>query len=415
MKKLLIISIIFFFIETLVGQEIKWDAEFRVRSEMDNRDFHNSTPPNYFTLSRIRLGAFVLPIENIKLYVQLQDSRVFGEEKNTNGKFNTINYTRNIDLHQGFLQIDNFLISSLTVKIGRQRLSYGSERLIGPVLWGNIGRVFDGGLVSYEIPEYKFDLFVMNTGETNIVPTAATPEDVKFVRDEGQLFSGFYYSTNYLKNTQIDIYALHQLDRSMGIIGYLELSRYTFGTFMKGSYNDFFYEGDLAFQLGKSNDKKISSNLFALSLGYRLEDFPISSLMISYERLSGTPAGDDKIKTFDPPYATGHKFYGYMDYFVNIPVNTYNRGLQDVYFRAISQPVDFLTISLTMHNFNLVEKLNGKDALGQELDLVVNWKYNKYLNFEGGYSAFIPDEIFHEKFGGYSIAQWAYLTTQFNF
>jgi len=400
---------------SIFSQDINWDAELRFRGELDNRDFRNSTPPNYYTLSRVRLGLNIKPTENIFVYLQLQDSRVFGEEKDANGKFNTINNLKNVDLHQGFIQIDHFLLKNLSVKIGRQRMFYGNERMIAPVMWNNIGRSFDGGLVRYGDDKNKIDLFVMNTGETNISPTAATPSEVAFHRDAGQLFSGIYFSTKYFDNQQLDAFLLHQFNRKVSIPGYWDLWRYTSGVYGRGSVNDFFYEVDIALQFGTAKDKNIFSNFIAITGGYKFKDFPISSASVSFERLSGTSADDKKVKTFDLPYPSGHKFFGFMDYFINIPLDTENRGLMDIYARLIFRLNESINLNLTLHNFNLAEELSGKKDLGNEIDIVIDWKYNKFVSFEGGYSAFLPGKVLNQKFVGYDVAHWAYLSTMFNF
>lgn len=420
MKILTVILLIVVIFSYSKSQEIKWDGELRVRSELDGRDFKNSTPPNYFSLFRARLGANIQPIENVKVYLQIQDARIFGEEKDATGSFNTISNTNNLDLHQGYLQLDKFLYDELTLKLGRQRLSYGSERIMGAVMWNNIGRIYDGGLMRYEIPEHRFDLFVMNTAETNIAPSAATPSDVKFVRDAGQLFSGLYYSSKYFADHQVDLFALHQLDRNISVSGFNDLSRFTSGIYAKGSItNELFYEGDLAIQNGWKKGNDIAAYLFAITAGYKFTDMPISSASISFERLSGTPAGDAKYKTFEPPYATGHKFYGFMDYFINIPKHTDERGLQDIYARFIFHPYESVTANITLHNFTLAEKLNpptvDETELGQEIDFVLNWKYNKYVSFECGGGLFVPGKIMRSKYDGNDVAHWGYLTTMITF
>lgn len=410
---ILLILVIFSYSES---QEIKWDGELRVRSELDGRDFKNLTPPNYFSLFRARLGANIQPIENVKVYLQIHDARIFGEEKDATNSFNTISNTRNLDLYQGYLQLDQFLYDELTLKLGRQRLSYGGERMMGAVMWNNIGRIFDGGLLRYEISEHRFDLFVMNTAETNIAPSAATPADVRFIRDAGQLFSGFYYSTKHFAGHQVDLFTLHQLDRRISVPGFNDLSRFTSGLHAKGTITkELFYEGDLAIQNGWIKGKDISAYLFAVTAGYKFTDAPISSASISFERLSGTPAGDSKYKTFAPPYATGHRFYGFMDYFTNIPVHTNDRGLQDIYARFIFNPSESLTANVTLHQFTLAEKLIDETELGQELDVVLNWKYNKYVSFECGGGLFVPGKVMRNIFSGNDVAHWGYITTSFSF
>lgn len=400
----------------LPAQTMKWDGELRVRSELDNRDFNNSTPPNYFTLLRARLGAEISPIENLKFYFQVQDSRIFGEERDARNNFNTVSNTKNLDLHQAYIQVDKFLVDGLTLKVGRQRLTYANERFVGVVGWNNIGRVFDGGLIRYEVDKHKLDVFLMNTAETNVVPSAATPTEVKFVRDEGQLFSGFNFSTKYFSDHLWEIFTYHQLDKRVTVPGYNDLSRFTSGLYGKGRLsNQLSYETDVAYQYGWRQGKDISAYMFGLTLSYSFERSILSSLSISLERFSGTKTSETKYKTFELPYPTGHKFFGYMDYFINIPLHTDGKGIQDIFARLDFKLSDNVKANIIAHNFNLSEYLDGENKVGQELDIVLNWKYNSYLNFEIGGGLFLPGKFMQKKFNSYDVSQWGYFTTMLMF
>lgn len=54
-----------------------------------------------------------------------------------------------------------------------------------------------------------------------------------------------------------------------------------------------------------------------------------------YDHLSGDDdPSDGTVRVFDTLFATNHKFYGLADYFLNIPVQTVGRGLQDLALKA---------------------------------------------------------------------------------
>jgi len=46
-----------------------------------------------------------------------------------------------LDLHQAYVTLGNHKEFPLSIKVGRQELSYGEERLVGAFAWNNIGRV----------------------------------------------------------------------------------------------------------------------------------------------------------------------------------------------------------------------------------------------------------------------------------
>lgn len=112
---------------------IQFGGQIRVRSEADGRDFNHDTNLNTYTLLRMRFGALVQPLEEVDIFIQIQDSRAFGQEPNT------LANTFNLDLHQAYVQIKNLWDKPISLKAMRQEMVYGSERLIGAVGWNNVG------------------------------------------------------------------------------------------------------------------------------------------------------------------------------------------------------------------------------------------------------------------------------------
>lgn len=53
-----------------------------------------------------------------------------------------------IDLHQAYATLGNQKEFPISLKIGRQEMIYGEERLIGAFGWNNIGRVFDAAKIA---------------------------------------------------------------------------------------------------------------------------------------------------------------------------------------------------------------------------------------------------------------------------
>jgi len=140
-----------------------------MRSEADGRDFNSDSDVNTYTLLRTRFGAAVQPLEDVNVYIQLQDSRAFGREPST------LANTSNIDVHQAFFQINNLWNKAIHLKAGRQEMVYGGQRLIGAVGWSNVARSFDGVKLTFGTNS-TFDLFSMIINERNVpVPGPATP------------------------------------------------------------------------------------------------------------------------------------------------------------------------------------------------------------------------------------------------
>jgi hypothetical protein len=184
---------------------------------------------------------------------------------------------------------------------------------------------------------------------------------------------------------------------------------------VKGSVGALFYEAESALQSGTQGGADILAFLLVGNLGYSFVDFPLSSVQGGYDYLSGTPAGSERAESFDPIFPTAHRHWGIMDYFTNIPVQTFDRGLEDIYLRLTVRPAEDLSVSVTGHNFRLAEYYVGRRNLGQEVDLVGTYSYNKHLRFEIGGGGFFSDEIMKFEFGGEDPGLWGYVSVTAGF
>ncbi len=386
---------------------LKWKGEVRVRGEVDGRDFQNRTPLNAFTLLRTRLGVEVIPTGNLMITIQLQDSRTFGQV-GTAGPGNTATSLRNTDLRLAFLRVDSLFGSGFSLSLGRMELSYGYQRILGGLDWSNVGRVFDGALVRHQWEKSRIDLFTTNVTEYSPIAGNATPASVPGVGGDGYLFSGVYYSGALSPEHSLDAYLLHELGKRPNES---EIVRGTVGAYARGSVDRFFYEAEGAYQFGDMGKPSIAAILLSGQIGLKL-DGALASVMAGYDYLSGS-SDTSKFKTFYAPFHTGHKVYGFMDYFINIPQNTANRGLHDLYARVVLKASESTTISIWFHNFTAAHTANLSSAtFGQEIDIVGLVNYNKHLSFELGASAFLPGDLMRRSFRADDTAFWGYATTR---
>lgn len=115
-----------------------------------------------------------------------------------------------------------------------------------------------------------------------------------------------------------------------------------------------------------------------------------------YDRLSGTDSEDiqDGIwGTFDTLYDTGHKFYGYMDTYLNATGgDTTYLGLEDIALKTAMNPAANWTVKADYHYFKTpAENID----LGQELDLTFVHKYSSNLTVSAGYSQYWATQGFY--------------------
>ena len=188
------------------GWIISGSAQFR--SELDGRDFLNSTFAPIATSSRIRVGVEKTVFNDVTFFVQFQDSRVFGKEKNTLASLS------NVDLHQADVTINNIFNMPLSVKVGRSEVSYGTNRFIGNNSWHYISRSFDGGKITYKSDKFWVDLYTytisMFNDYLNVGPAGfpyPIPTDTSFT------FHGFWSSFKLFDNTSLDLFGYYEWDK----------------------------------------------------------------------------------------------------------------------------------------------------------------------------------------------------------
>lgn len=372
------------------------------------RDFNQQTPANTITLLRTRLGFEAVPLEDVRVFIQARDSRAFGQEPNT------LADSRNLDLHQGYLEIRKLFADSLTLRLGRQEVSYGNERIVGTVGWHNVGRVFDGGLLRIDVDALTLDAFAMNLREVQPYVPVATPPTVQQVKDEGADFFGSHVSLKNLAGHALNGYVFYESDRGSSALLPQGISRVTLGSHARGKIEAVDYETEVAYQTGKMGPTNISAYLLTGAVGYNMPGSVVSRVSAGADVLSGA-SGGTKYKTFDPMFHTGHKFYGFMDYFISIPSNTQMFGLVDLLARATLMFSEKVNLNIWFHHFAQHQAVVGERTLGQEIDMVMNLRYNRSVTFELGVSTFLPSSLMRNRFGGSDAAFWGYLTTMVAF
>ena len=396
MKKFTILVFLFSIITiNLYSQDKDWKigGQIQLRTELDGRDFSNKTYPPIFTSLRTRAFVEKNVSDKFNFYVELQDSRVFGEEASLTAN------SKNIDLHQGYVWFKNFVKAPISVQAGRFEMSYGTERFIGALGWNYVARSFDGARIRFG-ENNKTDIFAITT--KNSVPYIASGNPSNYPYPSGSDSSSSLYGlwSNIKadeKNT-LDFFGYYEVNRKKSDGTNNDISRATIGVNHRGNYEKFstIFEG--AYQLGKLSSLDVGAYLLSLQLSYGSK---ICKGGFGVDMLSGNEiTNTTNNNTFATPFATNHKFYGYMDYFLNIPVDTKNLGLNDYYVTFNYNPESVpLTTSLAGH-YLMSNKKNSFDenAFGQEFDLTIKYQFIKEAAVTWGGSIFLPGDIMKRNF-----------------
>ena len=385
------------------------DFEERLRFEAreNNFDFNDSVDSltdDSWLLQRIRFGALFAPVPWLKFYAQGQDVREYFSDRPDIPGVLGAEGNDEADLRQGWIEFGNARSSlPLTLKVGRQPLSYGDERLIGAFDWNNFSRVFDAAKLSYTGSNWSLDAF--GASLVNVEADAFNQSDLSNGSGRDQFFGGLYFSTKALEFQSTDLYALY-LGESYpaGDSDFV-----TFGSRIKstpGKLNGFDYDFEGALQFGDVKGKDLSAGAVHAGTGYTFVKAPWKPrLGIEYNYATGdsTP-GDGDTDTFQNLFPTNHKFYGYADFFAW--QNIHNPALQ-----LKLTPAKTLTLQADYHLFWLAETADGwyrangvtkvrppapgqsaDSFVGSEIDFTATWKPTKNLGFQAGYSHFFSGD-----------------------
>jgi hypothetical protein len=422
------------------------DAQERARWEIrdNNFDFNDAvnalTDDNWF-LQRFRIGLTIKPCAWFKIYAQGQDSREINSDRPDFPGVLGAEGDDAFDLRQGYLEFGDAKTFPLTLKVGRQVLSYGDERLIGSFDWNNIGRTFDAAKLRWEEKLWWLDAFA----STVVVPTRGKYNQSDFVNgnetDREQVFSGLYFSTTALSFQTTDVYALHLHENTSPKYQPTALGDTNFGTFglrvksKPGAFAPkpaplpadgksivdgksapaplpppkpagFDYDAEFAFQTGEVRGLDLTAWAVHGGIGYTLDAawLPRLGVAYSYGTGDGDPTDHD-IETFQNLFPTNHKFYGQMDVFSW-------QNMHDLEVSVKAQPIKAVSLKAEYHAFWLAStddvwyRANGVTAVrplnalarnadnyaGSEVDVTVQWTVNKHFAVEAGYSHFFAGE-----------------------
>lgn len=320
-----------------------------------------------FTSMRVRASLEARLEGGVKLFVQLQDVRLFGEELHTLSDYRA----DNLDLHQGFLELGSVPLVGGSLRVGRQEMAFGEQRLIGAVDWAQQGRSFDGArYTSRGFGGVTMDLFAMKLQES-------TSPNHPF---DGELY-GAWANRELGGRGSLGAWGLVTTDnRPAGT------DEVTVGGLLRGGAGplDLRVEGSL--QAGKRGGADVSAYMVGARAGGKLHSNATLTLWYDYLSGDGSPL-DGEVRVFNTLFATNHLYYGLADYFTDIPVHTGGLGLQDAAVKLALTPSPRTGISVDLHAFRTAQpgSLSTRE-LANELDLTLTYRQSPALTVTSGYS-----------------------------
>ena len=402
-----------------VNAQFTASGQFRPRTEF--RDGYTTLQTKgaetaVFTSQRTRLNVGFTGYR-FKFFAAVHDVRVWGQDASTINRTTTAE-NNGVQLHEAWGEImlvdTTSTIQNLSIKAGRQEISYDDQKVMGGLDWLQQARYHDAVVLKFANKGWTADF------------GAAFNQNKELL--EGTIYNGvpngYAAGTNGLGTNYKSLEYLYLAKKFFfGDISFLFLSdnfnkytNVTAGTppvttkvneqgIWTRNTTGFYYnvnatrklkfEGSFYHQFGHDkNGRGLSSNLASvtstLQVGRKLFVGP------GVDYLSGTDGTKAVTATstnnqFDPLYGTPHKFWGSMDYFYTSS-GFGAQGLLNYFLKAKYNLKDNLTLFADVHGFQSANTLsNGAGGeqtsyLGTELDLKISYNMTKMINIEAGYS-----------------------------
>ena len=303
-------------------------------------------------------------------------------------------------------------------KAGRFEVAYGNQRVFGAVDWHNIGRSWDGLMLSYIDNNVIIDIFDLKRIEHNF------SIDPQYNRDEFFIIGGH----SSLTTIGIEMFFFYE-DYACWWQGYDQYTeRYNIGGYYKTHIRDFYFLVQGNYQLGEEKyvqdthvlKKETSAFMTTAEIEYSFKMENPLRLTAGIDYTSGYDASDpNKYNAYRNDYYTGHAFRGYMDYFIGSP----NHGLVNWMFRSSFNYQKAWIFKGDFHYFQAAEDYwnNSRfpttkaNDIGMEIDLTVVNKSVEGATIAGGVSAFLPDAHFSYYGDDSDPGLWAYFMTTVDF
>lgn len=368
-------------------------------------------------LWRNRLHADFHPNEYFSLYAEAMDSREFGSDIISRAPRNNI-FEDDLDLFLAYADFKNIGDYPVSLRIGRQLLAYGKQRLVGPLLWVNTGRAFDAAKLTVKLEDYGGTIDVFGGEPVN----RTFGEFNDFFNDDTQFF-GIYTVWNKVPYVGfIEPYVFYKHNDNA------DLDFATIGVRTGNTYDSGWdWEFEAAGQVGDWGPMDHLAFAMHAEAGYTFKDTmwtPRAAIGYDFSPGDDDPTDGDH-NTFDNLYPTNHIHYGQMDLF-----NWTNS--HQIELDVSASPMEKVKIFGEVH-FNFIDEENdawynagggvlrraaaGTDPgsyIGTEIDLKAKYTPSDWFAFEVGYSHFFAGDYIDDT-GNDDDADWGYMMTTITF
>jgi hypothetical protein len=345
---------------------------------------------NDYDLTRVRVFGDVWYRDSFRIFAELISANTAGQDlapaRTDEDRADFLNLFIDVKI----AEIDGH---SAYLRLGRQELLLGSQRLISPPDWLNTRRTFQGVRGLWSNDNVNVDLFWVqpvipeNTGWSSI--------------DHNVNFYGTWVTYKPEKKQAIDVYWLF-LDNAtksstLGL-DLLPASTHTLGTRYYGNKDGFLWDFEGMLQLGQRDGQPIHAGAATAGLGYNWAKGPMNpTVWAYYDWASGDHSPNSgNYSTFNQLFPFGHYYFGWLDL-------VGRQNIRDWNFHLYLNPDKWIGFNMQYHVFQLDSardalynaagaplRVNLKGAaggnVGNEWDFIMNFHLSPHSDIMLSYS-----------------------------
>ncbi|MDY3556388.1 alginate export family protein [Gemmata sp. JC717] len=344
---------------------------------------------NFYNNFRVRAYGDFWYKDQFRVFAEFMDADVYGNRLPPNA-----NDGSGPELQNGFVdaKVGDPFGGPLYVRVGRQELLYGSQRLISPPDWANTRRTFQGAKAFWSNEQWSVDAFWVQPVTTDLKKFDSVNNNQNFFgmwgtyRPKAGTFFDLYYLGLVQANTTTNNGDIHTIG-----------SRYA-GDVEKHLLFDF----EAAVQFGERGTRHALAKMATAGLGWRFAEVPWTPhVWIYYDYASGDkdPTGrTGSNRTFNQLFGQRHNYFGYLDLVAR-------QNIHDLNLQVSATPVGWMGLSAQYHAFSLDSRRDAlyaasgavlrRDAtgragsdVGDEIDLLADFHLSNHTDLMIGYSKF---------------------------
>ena len=375
---------------------------------------------DFYLLERLRVHVTIQPKPWLFFQGEVQDARIFFNHHTPDGN----PYEDTWTLWEGYAQVGSSTEGWVDVVAGRQVLTFGDERVIGPSDWLNVGRTFNVARVDLHPAGYKVSVFA-----SSVVPG-----------DNGELHGalagnnlyGIYgsFDNNIVSKATMEPYVLWRVaPANAGLpedVGRGHINEVTIGLHMKGTLpQNFDYDTEFDGQTGSLGAYSIGAWAGYAGAGKTFRNAAAAPrVFLEGNYASGTknPAGREW-NTFDQLYPSNHDKYDFADQVGRRNLVQFRAGVEEALTKKwkLRQALEGFWLATSYDNFYAGSGAIAVPAhpgasphIGNELDLVAEYQPYKGLNFGFGYARLFAGQFLKTSTAGNDYS-YPYAYFQYNF